>query len=219
MNSLKMSQTGVKNRTKQARKREIVQIPASNIRSTRIPGPGDRHVVETFTRWIDGGSVYPQTGGIGAGASFRLSQIPGNSEITAMYDFFRLSQVDVCYYPASKAGPTSATTNSSGGVMAGCVDYDENTANSFLALQERQDCQIFSVYDRWQVTFEPRASVQVYANGVTSAYALAQKGEWMDTSSDPSYYGFVTAFPATSSNLQFGGRLMYRVTIQVAKVI
>lgn len=201
-------------------KRQVVSIPASNLSHvTHVPGPGERHLVQSFTRWIDGGAVYPQTSSVGTSWVFKLSQVPGASEITAMYDFFRIRKIDVLYEPASRAGPTSATTSNPGTVMAVGPDFDESTAVNFSTMLERVDTQIYSVYDKWEVSFEPRASTVVFGNGVTSGYALAEKDQWMDTSSDPSYYGFNFAFPATAATLQFGGRIMYRLHLECAKVI
>jgi hypothetical protein len=204
---------------KDVSQRKIINIPASNIRSVHIPGPGERHLVEKITRWIDGGAVYPQTAAVGTSYVFKLSQLPGYTELQNMYDFFRFTKIDVVYHPASMTGPATATTTSPGTVMAACADFDESVAVSFSTLLERQDTQVYSVFKPWEVSFEPRASVLVYGNGVTSGYALANKGEWMDTSSDPSYYGFNYAFPATAAAMQFGGRITYRVHVELAKVI
>lgn len=215
-----MQNTSKKMKNAKKGKRQVVSIPASNIRGvTKVPGPGDRHLVQAFTRWIDGGAVYPQTASVGTSWVFKLSQLPGYSEITALWDFFRFVRIDVLYQPASKTGSTSATTSAPGTVIAAGPDFDESAAVNFATMLERIDTQIYSVFDKWEVQFEPRASAVVYGNGVTSGYALAEKGQWMDTSSDPSYYGFNFAFPATAAAQQFGGRIMFRVHLECAKVI
>lgn len=201
-------------------KTKIQKLPASSLTHvSRIPSPGDRFSITRITRWIDGGAVYPQTSAVGTSYVFKLSLVPGYTEIQGMYDMFRFVKIDVLYSPASKTGPSTATTTSPGTVMAACADFDESTAVSYAALLERQDCQIYSVYNDWEVSFEPRASSVVYGNGVTSGYSLAPKGAWMDSQSDPSYYGFNYAFPATAAANQFGGRIMYRIHIDCAKVI
>lgn len=208
-----------KNRTSNNARRRVKSIKASNIQTTRIPGPGERHLVEAFTRWIDGGAVYPQTSAVGTSYVFKLSLIPGYTEIQNMWDFYRIKRIDVLYSPASRAGPSTATTTSPGTVMAAGPDYDESTAVNFATMLERQDTQIYSVFDPWQVTFQPRASTVVYGNGVSSGYALAPVNMWVDTSSDVSYYGFNYAFPATAAGMQFGGRISYRLHLEVAKAI
>jgi hypothetical protein len=199
--------------------RRVETIPASNIRTTKIPGPGEKHMIQSFTRWIDGGAVYPQTSSVGTSYVFKLSLIPGYAEIAAMWDFYRITKVDVLYAPASKAGPSTATTTSPGTVMAAGPDYDESTAVNFTTMLERQDTAVYSVFDSWEVSFKPRAASVVYGNGVTSGYALAPADQWMDTSADVSYYGFNYAFPATAAANQFGGRIMYRLHLECAKVI
>lgn len=199
--------------------RRVAVIPASNISSVRVPGPGEKHMIQQFTRWIDGGAVYPQTASVGTSYVFKLSLIPGYTEIQNMWDFYRITKIDVLYAPASKAGPSSATTTSPGTVVAAGPDYDESTAVSFATMLERQDTTVYSVFDSWEVSFKPRASSVVYGNGVTSGYALAPADQWMDTSADVSYYGFNYAFPATTAANQFGGRIMYRLHLECAKVI
>lgn len=209
-------------RTKNGRqpKRAIQSIPASNIRSpTYVPGPDERHLVQKFTRWIDAGAVYPQTSSVGTSYVFKLSLIPGYTEIQNMWDFYRITKVDALYEPASRAGPTTATTTNPGTVMAVGPDYDESVAVNYSTMLERQDTQIFSVHDKWEVSFKPRASSVVYGNGVSSGYALAPEDQWMDTSADVSYYGFNYSFPATVATMQFGGRVLFRVHLEVAKAI
>lgn len=199
--------------------RRLAVIPASNITSHRVPGPGERHMIESFTRWIDGGAVYPQTSAVGTSYVFKLSQIPGYTEIQNMWDFYRITSIDVLYCPASRAGPSTATTTTPGTVMAAGPDYDESTAVNFTTMLERQDTAVYSVFDSWQVSFKPRAASVVYGNGVTNGYALAPPDQWMDTSADVSYYGFNYAFPATAAAAQFGGRIMYRLHLECSKVI
>lgn len=201
-------------------KRDIQSIPASNIRSvSKIPGPDERHLVQKFTRWIDAGAVYPQASSVGTSYVFKLSLIPGYTEIQNMWDFYRITKVDALYEPASRAGPTTATTTSPGSVMAVGPDYDEAAAVNYSTMLERQDTQIYSVFDKWEVSFKPRASSVVYGNGVTNGYALAPADQWMDTSADVSYYGFNYAFPATVAAMQFGGRVLFRLHLEVAKAI
>lgn len=201
-------------------KRDIQSIPASNIRSvSKIPGPDERHLVQKFTRWIDAGAVYPQASSVGTSYVFKLSLIPGYTEIQNMWDFYRITKVDALYEPASRAGPTTATTTSPASVMAVGPDYDEAAAVNYSTMLERQDTQIYSVFDKWEVSFKPRAASVVYGNGVTNGYALAPADQWMDTSADVSYYGFNYAFPATVAAMQYGGRVLFRLHLEVAKAI
>lgn len=173
-----------------------------------------------MSRWIDAGAVYPQVASVGTAWSFNLSQIPEFSEIQNMWDFYRIVQVDVCYFPTSRSGPVTATTSAPAPVMAVCVDYDEQAATNFDGLRARQNTQIFSVYEPWEVTFTPRLSAVVYGNGVTNAYALPSEHIWVDTASSvASYYGVNFAFPATAAAYQFGGRICYRVHLEFSKLI
>lgn len=201
-------------------KTRALTIPASDIRGvTYQPAPESRAQVSSFYRWIDGGAVYPQTSAVGTSYVFKLSLIPGYTEIQNMYDFYRIKRVDVLYEPASRAGPVTATTTSPGTVMAVGPDYDESVAVSFATMLERTTTQIFSVYEKWEISFVPRVSNVVYGNGVTSGYTLGMKDVWVDTSNDTSYYGFNYAFPATIAAMQFGGKIMYRLHLECAMVI
>lgn len=196
-------------------------IPASNIRSSRIPGPGvGKHAVLACTRWVDRGAIYPQTSAVGTSDQLKLSQIPGVSEFTGLFDFFRIVRVDALYLPASMAGATTATTTTPAPSMLVCCDFDESVAVSYNSLLEREDCQVYNVLRPWEVTYSPLAAQQSYGNGTTtSGYNAAPVGTWFDTQSDPSFYGLNFAFPATAAAVQFGGRLMLRVHLEFAKVI
>lgn len=201
-------------------KTKVLKIPASNVHGvTHQPPPEARAQVSSFYRWIDGGAVYPQTSAVGTSYVFKLSLIPGYTEIQAMYDFYRIRKIDVLYEPASRAGPTAATTTSPGTVIAVGPDYDESTAVAFATMLERTTTQIFSTLEKWEVSFVPRISSVAYGNGVASGYSLGMKDAWVDTSSDTSYYGFNFAFPATTAAMQFGGRIMYRLHLECAMVI
>lgn len=199
---------------------KVLKIPASNVHGvTHQPPPESRAQVSSFYRWIDGGAVYPQTSAVGTSYVFKLSLIPGYTEIQSMYDFYRIRKIDVLYEPASRAGPTTATTTSPGTVIAVGPDYDESTAVAFATMLERTTTQIFSTLEKWEVSFVPRVSSVAYGNGVASGYTLGMKDAWVDTSSDTSYYGFNFAFPATVAAMQFGGRIMYRLHLECAMVI
>ena len=197
-----------------------INIPASDVHGvTHQPRPESRAQVSSFYRWIDGGAIYPQASSVGTSYVFKLSLIPGYTEIQNMYDFYRIRKIDVLYEPASRAGPNSATTSSPGTVVAAGPDYDESVSVNFATMLERTTTQIFSVYERWQVSFEPRISQVAYGNGVTNGYTLGMTGQWVDTAQDVSYYGFNYAFPATTATRQFGGRIMYRLHLECAMVI
>jgi hypothetical protein len=206
-------------------KTKEVLVPASDFHRseiTRQPRPETRLQVARFTRWIDLGPAYPQSTTSATSTAFTLGSIPGASEIRAMYDFYRITRVDMCYYPASRAGPSSPTTTNSAPVMAVGPDYDENIGVSFATMLERSTTQVYSVYDKWQVTFEPRLSTVAYGNGVSNGYLLGATGQWVDTSAssaDPTYYGFNWTHPPTAAAIQFGGRVMARVHIECAMVI
>lgn len=207
-------------KSKGSRKTKTVAIPASNVHGiTHQPPPEAQAQVSSFYRWIDGGAVYPQTSAVGTSYVFKLSLIPGYTEIQNMYDFYRIKKIDVLYAPASRAGPTAATTTAPGTVIAVGPDYDESVAVSFATMLERTTTQVYSVLEKWEFTFVPRVSSVVYGNGVTSGYALGNKDVWVDTAADVSYYGVNYAFPATAAAMQFGGRIMYRLHLECAQVI
>lgn len=213
---MKKSNSQKKNKS---RARRIESIPASNVRSvTKVPGPGDRHLITQFTRWIDGGAVYPQASSVGSAYAWKLSLIPGYTEIRAMFDFYRITKVDVLYMPASRAGSTSATTSNPATVIAAGPNYDDNAATNYATMLEREDTQIYSVFEPWEISLEPRAAMVTYGS-VTNGYSLAPKGIWLDTASDVSYYGMNYAFPATAAAQQFGGSILYRLHIECAKVL
>lgn len=209
-------------RSQGAQTREVL-VPASDFHRSEIthqPRPETRLQVAVFSRWIDVGPAYPQTTTSAFSRQFTLGDIPGASEIRAMYDFYRMKRIDIVYFPASRTGPTSPTLTNPAPVMAVGPDYDESIGVSFATMLERNTTQVYSVYDKWQVTFEPRLSTPAYGGVSTNGYLLGNPGAWVDTAgTDAVYYGFNWTHPPTTSSLQFGGRIMARVHIECAMVI
>lgn len=217
--ALKNKQQRAAAKAKGGRTKQIT-IPASNVHGvTYQPRPESRAQVSKFYRWIDGGAIYPQASAVGTSFVFKLSLIPGYTEIQQMYDFYRIRRIDVLYCPASRAGPTAATTSSPGTVVAVGPDYDESVSVAYATMLERTTTQIFSVLEKWEVSFVPRVSSVAYGNGVTNGYTLGDEKVWVDTAADVSYYGFNYAFPATTAANQFGGRIIYRLHLECAQVI
>lgn len=137
-----------------------------------------------------------------------------------MFDQYRITRVDVIYEPASRCGPSTATTSAQAPILWTQVDYDSTATVSATELRQRENVMCHVTYDRWEHSFIPKVAATVYQSAVASGYMVADGNPWISTAT-PSveYYGFKYAFDATASAVQFGGTLLFRVHVELKNVL
>ena len=135
-----------------------------------------------LTRWVVS-NVYPQTAAVPTSFAFHLNLLPSYSEITAMYDQYRIDQIDIIYEPASRCGPSAATTSNGAPHMLTRVDYDNSAALTYDQLRECSNTMVHSVFERWEHSFKPRVSPEVYNGVASTGYMVASGDPWISTGS------------------------------------
>lgn len=172
------------------------------------------------TRWISS-NAFPSTSAESPTPfNFKLNQLPGYTEMTNMFDQYRITRVDVLYEPASRAGSSAATGSSGAPVMWTQVDYDSTSTVSIAQLAERENTMIHSAFDRWEHSFIPKIASAAYQSAVASGYYIENGNPWISTSTPGvEYYGFKFSFPQVTSTTQFGGTLFFRVHVELKNVL
>lgn len=171
-------------------------------------------------RWI-ASNAYPSTSAESPTPfNFKLSDLPGYTEMTNMFDQYRITRVDILYEPASRCGSSAVTGSSGAPVMWTQVDYDSTSSVTIAQLRERENTMVHSAFDRWEHSFIPKVAASVYSNSVASGYSVAQGSPWISTAT-PSveYYGFKFSFPQVTSTTQFGGTLFFRVHVELKNIL
>lgn len=167
-------------------------------------------------RWITA-SLYPQTTAtIPTTFAFSLNLLPGYTELTTAWDFYRITQVDILYEPASRAGSTAATGTAGAPHVFVRVNFDNSNSASYAQIQEYNNTRVYSLMQRWEHSFVPKLSPAAYNGVTTTGYTIAQGNPWVATANpDVVYYGLQYVTSQVTTGTQFGGTLFYRVHVEV----
>jgi len=150
--------------------------------------------------------------------SFKLSDLPDSADIAAMYDQYRITEVEVHWYPTQPGGnPTSV---GGAALMLACVDHNDNLASTQAAILSREDTRVFPMWERWTWRFRPQASVAYFQSATATGYGPAPESAWIDTAS-PSvpYYGFKAVIPIVASASLMSGCFMLRYHVELKYVL
>lgn len=177
--------------------------PLSTTRTVAIPQSLGASPIHKFRRSVaQTGIAGNILGDSGYAFGFTLGQVPNFAEFTALYDVWRIVQVDWHMYPAITEGSLQgATTNIFAGLLAIAVDYDDVVApSSFNQMLEKEDYQLFGAYDECHLTFKPRTTVQLTSGG---SLGTAAQGQWCDcANSGIVHYGLKMVIQDSANNQQ-----------------
>jgi hypothetical protein len=113
------------------------------------------------------------------GLSFALSDLPGYTEFTNLFDQYRIDRIELKLIPnVTDSFPSSLLT----GTIQSVIDYDDgNTPTTTTELLQYENCQVNNIVDsQVQLDFKPRVALAAYAGAFTS-YANATS--WIDSAS------------------------------------
>lgn len=203
-----------------AKRQDLAQNPTGGIRPS-VERPFERVTdVVRFSRWVTT-TIYPSSSAsVPTTWTFTLNQLPGFTEVTNMYDQYRLVQVDIIYEPASRAGPTTATGTSGAPHLLVRVNFDGGGSATYDQMRQYDNTRVYSAYQRWEHRFVPKISMMAYNGATSTGYSVAQGSPWVNTSNpDVEYYGLQFAFPQVSAATVFGGTLLFRVHVEAKNVL
>lgn len=92
--------------------------------------------------------------GVLAGMNFTLSSVPGYTELTALYDQYKISAVQVCFYPKQTSVTSLVTLDNVKGNarFLSAIDYNDDTApGSFDQIREYENCQVTPCIEKHEV--------------------------------------------------------------------
>jgi len=134
---------------------------------------------------------------------FKLTDFPGNGNLTAFFDQFRILQAIVTLLPIAQ---TNATP------LLSVIDLDDNTASPVSDLQEYSSLMVTQPGVTHERVFTPRAAVAAYSGSAFTSYAQAPPGMWFDLdSSGIPHYGLKLAMPVLPSS----GVSTYSVSVKL----
>ncbi len=155
---------------------------------------------------ITSAAAAPTFGGI----NFQLANVQGNSELTVLYDQYRIEEVCLIFKPINKYLQVSGAAVNNPTFMVHSIDVDDSTAPTTLTeMWEKSLTDIHYYYDSWKVQFQPKPAVATYNSGAFTGYAqLSQSNLWIDcANASVEHYGFKFVIPSASSTTLTGWRL------------
>lgn len=152
------------------------------------------HNVFKYRRSFAGATIAFSSGAETKGAfSFSLSQVAGYAEITAMYDYYRITKVKISYFPDQTDLISTGNLNSTDHVpLITAVDTANATAPATLdALREYNNHKVRSIIRPFKETFAVR-----FTDSVNS-----ERQGWISTANATAlHYGYKYAAPATNAS-------------------
>lgn len=116
--------------------------------------------------------------------NFSLNDLPNSSDFTNLFDFYRICGVKLQFIFQSNNQDTGSNTVLSIPVMHYIADYDDSIgfSNENQAL-EKEGIKTKRIDKPFTYYLVPRISNEIYNNGITTAYALNNKKQWIDCNS------------------------------------
>jgi len=151
--------------------------------------------VYKFTQYINiGTSTASTTISTSSAYNFSLNQVDQVSQLTAVFDQYRIDEIEFWLWPKLGAEVASATADQ--GILASVIDYDDsNLLGSLTAALDYVNVLVSSGRDGHYRRFKPHVAIAAYS-GSFSSFAN-ETSPWLDAAS-PSvqHYGVKTVWTA-----------------------
>lgn len=132
--------------------------------------------------------------------SIRLVDIPGYTELTALYDQYKIGLCEVAFMPSATTSNTSTIMNYG---VASVIDHDDaNTLSIFNDYAQYQSCAVHASLKPFKRVFTPRLAVAAYSGAFTS---YANVGDmWIDAASaSVEHYGVKVWIGTTNTAIHY----------------
>lgn len=144
------------------------------------------------------------TGGeMDAAQSFRLSDLTNAGTFTALYDMYRLLEVEVFLQPRITQmvfEPNPTGTAPGGGQLISAIDIDDAVSTNFSGLSQYENAILSGITSGHHRKWKPTAAVGIY-NGSSVVGDEVQVSPWINCAADTvPHYSFKAAV-TTSADL------------------
>ena len=125
--------------------------------------------------------------------SFRLADVPASSELTNLYDQYKICGVECKFYPKQTTSTNTTAIGADPVSFVTAVDYTDSSALSPDQLREYDSCKISCIFDTHTVYIK-HPKCQLNTGQITD--------DWVATSSPTlSWFGLKAASAATNNSL------------------
>lgn len=157
----------------------------------------------TIRRTYNAGQVTADNTGEGAAIAFSLDSLPNYTEITSLFDQYRIIEARAQFIPLTASFGPSTNPSVQFPVVYSWIDLDDNITPTTVPEGEQYDTvQAVSNQRFFERVLQPRAAIAMYSGAFTS-FGSAPPTMWMDVAS-PSiqYYGlkWYTSFAGDVTN-------------------
>lgn len=132
-----------------------------------------------------------------------LSDVPNYTEFTTLYDNFKITGIQLKFYPRLTDQTSPGTSY---GQFIWCTDYDDATAPTGVnELLQRQSTKVYIPVGNRPLKFfyRPRAASAVYNGTGFTAYAQTSQNTWVDcNNAGVPFYGSKWVWTGTSAAYQ-----------------
>jgi len=171
-----------------------------------------RQVLEVFTDsvgLVNGNQiVQASASAIFGSIAFEVGDLDGWSNMSSLFDQYRVDRVDVLLKPTSNSLSLNLATspNQASPDLYVVVDRDDSTAlTSNAQLRQYENCRVMSSYQGIRVNFIPSITPAYYQSGSFVGYGI-EESRWLDVASSAiPHYGIKFGVEAlqTSSTSRF----------------
>jgi len=157
--------------------------------------------VHRFERTASLSSYSTSTGGpTNAVYQFALSDTDNYTELTALFDQYKIDYVDLTFVPFYTESIPG--TGECAGVVYSAPDFDDNSATAAAALRQYSGVQCHKQVDPFAVRIKPRAAMALYSGSVFTQFGNIPD-PWIDANSPGvPHYGFKLAADASGGTAQ-----------------
>jgi hypothetical protein len=163
--------------------------------------PRDRQVLRTIKSYQPAQITTSTTLSTFRSYTFQISNLSDLTEMSSVFDQYRITQVDVKFIPNITESLSSAPL--SGGVFS-VIDLDD--ANLFTSITDPLDYNSLSIWkpmETVQLSFKPRLALAAYGSSVFGSFANSAP-VWIDcASSTVEHYGLKMAWGTTSTAVTY----------------
>lgn len=173
-----------------------------------------------FTRTVDVGFIHQTSAASLFGATmFKLDQVPDYAEF-AMYDQYKIAQIEVKFVPSFNSNTNDTTTQFTMPHLMTAIDMDDVGTPTELNILDNQSNVQHECGKVASRVFSPRVAQALYA-GVASFGYGERKQAWVDvTSPAVEHYGLKYMMKADSNDQPdaFGYRVFIKYWLEFKKV-
>lgn len=139
------------------------------------------------------------------GKNFQLDQTEQYTELTGLFDQYRIVGIRVQIFPRFNQfdiqGATSTFTHVPQLIIAVDVD-DAATPTDYRDVLTKDNAKVYDPYVPIDFTFKPKIAMSAYGSAGFGQYAVGEGAQWVNSASDDvEYYGLkITFLPYSASN-------------------